>query len=216
MLVFVLNFPVTNCWDTMPRTCRMFILAIFFAMVAIRPALAQTGLKPIIKTPQAGDVLQGTIPITGSDVVTGFLLSEVAFAYAGDTTGTWFLIAANSQPVEDGMLATWDTTTITDGNYVLRLRVALNDGTFLDVAVPDVRVRNYTPIETPTPAPTAMQPTRIPTVTLTPTLFPTPTTMPGNPAVLTPVDVSISVAYGGVVAVILLFVIGIYLWLRRK
>ena len=178
--------------------------------------MAQTGLEPIIKTPQTGDVLQGIITITGSDEVTGFFSSEVAFAFAGDTTGTWFLIAASSRPVEDGTLATWDTTTITDGNYVLRLRVYLGDGSFLDVTVPDVRVRNYTPIETPTPAPTALQATPVPTATLTATPFPTPTSMPHNPAILTPVDVSISIAYGGVAAVILLFVIGIYLWLRRK
>jgi hypothetical protein len=200
---------------------RLF-LVFLMAAVAVRPALAQTGLEPIIKAPQVGEVLQGTITITGSDNVTGFFSSEVAFAYTGDATGTWFLIAASSRPVEDGTLATWDTTTITDGNYILRLRVILSDGSFHDVFVPDVRVRNYTPIETPTPAPTAPAPTAavlatlVPTDTLTPTPFPTPTSMPHNPAILTPVDVSISIAYGGVAAVILLFVIGIYLWLRRK
>jgi hypothetical protein len=200
----------------MTRTSMRLFLVFLMAAVAVRPASAQTGLEPIIKAPQVGEVLQGTIAITGSDNVTGYFSSEVAFAYTGDATGTWFLIAASSRPVEDGTLATWDTTTITDGNYVLRLRVYLGDGSFLALTVPDIRVRNYTPIETPTPAPTAVQATPVPTATLTATPFPTPTSMLPNPAVLTPVDVSISIAYGGVAAVILLFVIGIYLWLRRK
>jgi len=146
----------------------------------------------------------------------GFLFSEVAFAYAGDTTGTWFLIAALNNQVTEGTLATWDTTTITDGNYILRLRVYLDDGSFHDVTVRNLRVRNYTPVETPTPAPTSIRPTLVPTITLTPTPFPTPTLLPTNPAILTPANVSMSVGYGGLAAIILLIVLGSYLWLRRK
>ena len=116
-------------------------------------------------------MLQGVVTIRGSSNETGFLSAEVDFTYAGDTTGTWFLIATDSQPVDSSTLATWDTTTITDGDYNLRLRVILSDGTHLDVIIPNLRVRNYTPIETPTPAPTAVQPTLTPTITLTPTPF---------------------------------------------
>ena len=154
--------------------------------------------------------------IRGSSNETGFLSSEIDFTYAGDTTGTWFLIATGSQAVESNTLATWDTTNITDGNYDLRLRVYLNDGTHLDALIPNLRVRNYTPVETPTPAPTAILPTLTPTETLTPTPYPTPTVLPPNPAVLTQVEISTSLAYGGLGAVGLIFVMGIYLWLRRK
>ena len=222
MSAFVLNFPVTNRWDKMTRIFRMFFLVIFLTAVADRPASAQAGLAPIIKKPQAGEVLQGTLTITGTSNLTGFLASEVAFAYSGDTTGTWFLIATSSQPVENGALATWDTTTITDGVYTLRLRVYLADGTFREVIAPQMRVRNYTPVETPTPTMTPPALTLVPTFTLTATLiptstpFPTPTELPPNPAILTSADVSISIGYGGVAAVILLSIIGIYLWLRRK
>lgn len=192
--------------------------------VFIRPVLAQTGSSLIIKKPQAGDVIQGTLTITGSNNITGFLSSEVTFAYSGDTTGTWFLIASSSQPVEDGLLAAWDTTTITDGVYNLRLKVYLEDGTFREVVVQRLRVRNYTPVETATPTPTLTPPavTIVPTITLTPTIiptstpFPSPTLLPTNPAILTSADVSISIGYGGVAGLILLSVLGIYLWLRRK
>ena len=200
----------------MTRAYRILFLSIFLTVVHVMQVGAQTEGELIIKTPQAGEALQGIVTINGSVNMAGFLFSEVAFAYAGDTTGTWFLIAALNNQVTEGTLATWDTTTITDGNYILRLRVYLDDGSFHDVTVRNLRVRNYTPVETPTPAPTSIRPTLVPTITLTPTPFPTPTLLPTNPAILTPANVSMSVGYGGLAAIILLIVLGSYLWLRRK
>jgi hypothetical protein len=196
------------------RIGRTLLLTFFLAAVAGRSVAAQ-GL-PAILSPQQGNVLQGVVTIRGSSNVTGFFSSEVDFSYTGDPTGTWFLISTGSQPVDSDILASWDTTTITDGNYNLRLRVTLTDGTHQDAIIPNLRVRNYTSIETPTPAPTAILPTLTPTVTLTPTPFPTPTPLPANPAVLTSKDISTSLAYGGLGAVIFVSVFGIYLWLRRK
>ena len=198
----------------MNRIGKLLLLVPLLAAVAVRSVVAQG--QPAILSPNQGDVLQGLVTIRGSSNETGFLSSEIDFSYTGDTTGTWFLVATSSQPVDSNTLTTWDTNTITDGNYDLRLRVYLNDGTHLDAIIPNLRVRNYTPVETPTPAPTAIQPTLTPTETLTPTPFPTPTALPANPAVLTQTDISTSLAYGGLGAVILIFILGIYLWLRRK
>ena len=198
----------------MNRFGKIILLIPFLAAVAARTVAAQ-GL-PLIISPQQGEVLQGVVTIRGSSNETNFLSAEVDFTYTGDTTGTWFLIATDSQPVDSSTLATWDTTTITDGDYNLRLRVNLSDGTHLDVIIPNLRVRNYTPIETPTAAPTAVQPTLIPTIMLTPTRFPSPTSLPVNPAVLTPVEISTSLAYGGLGAVVIMIVFGIYFWLRRE
>jgi len=198
----------------MNRIGNMLLLITFLAAVTVRSVAAQAA--PVIQSPMQGEVLQGMVTIKGSSDETGFLSSEIDFAYAGDTTGTWFLVSTGSQPVDSDTLATWDTTTITDGNYNLRLRVFLSDGTYLDAITSNLRVRNYTPIETPTPAPTAIQPTLTPTNTLTPTPFPTPTLLPINPAVLTQTEFSTSLAYGGLGAVTLIVILGIYLWLRRK
>ncbi len=186
------------------------------ALVLVQPAGAQTGSGPILKGHRTGDALQGIVPINGSTDVAGFVSAEIAFSYMGDATGTWFLIAALDTPIKDGTLSTWDTTSITDGNYILRLRVTLTDATFRDVTVTNLRVRNYTAMETPTPAPTAKQPTLAPTITLTPTAIPTPTPLPTNQAILSPMELSVSIGYGGVGAIALLGIIGIYLWLRRK
>ena len=198
----------------MIRYLKVLLFPIFLAAATVRPVLAQVG--PVIVQPRQGEVLQGMVTIEGTSDIAGFVSYEVAFAYTGDTTGTWFLIAGSSQPVDSNTLANWDTTTITDGNYSIRLRVTLADGKNVEVILPDLRVRNYTPVETPTPAPTAQQPTQTPTVTQTRTPFPSPTFLPRNPAVLTLVDVSTSLGYGGLGTLFLLIVLGLFFRIRRK
>jgi hypothetical protein len=186
----------------------------FLAIIPVRNVSAQA--VPVVGFPRQDDVLQGVITISGSTDVTDFKSAEVAFTYSGDTTGTWFEIATSSQPVYLDTLATWDTTTITDGDYILRVRVYLKNGSFLDAIVQNLRVRNYTPIETPTPVPTTVQPTATMTSTITATPFPSPTSLPNNLAVLTPRDVLTSIGYGGLGAVFFLLVLGAYLGLRRR
>ncbi len=179
-------------------------LILLLALLLVQPpvALARPAGQDIpafgIRSPVAGQAVQGVVPILGSTAVDGFLSMEVAFAYAGHTSNTWFLIAESQEPVLDGTLTEWDTTTISDGNYMLRLSVFLADGTRQDVTLDGVRVRNYSPVETdtPTPIPTstppatrAPAPTATPTLTLTPTHTPVPLTatpLPTNPAQVPP------------------------------
>jgi len=197
---------------------RTLACSLFFGMILASPVLARNAQfgDPVIVVPRPGDVLQGVVTINGTSDATGFVSDELSFTYADDPTGTWFLIAMNSQPVFNDTLATWDTTVITDGDYVLLLRVYLTDGSSREALVSGLRVRNYTPVETPTPIPPAQEPTPLPTVTPTTTPFPTPTTLPRNPATLAPTDVSASILYGGLVALLTFVIIGFYFWLRRK
>jgi len=197
---------------------RILACSLFFGMFLASPVLvrnAQFG-DPVIVAPRPGDVLQGVVTIAGSSDFTGFVSAEVSFTYADDPTGTWFLIAMNSQPVFNDRLAIWDTTVITDGDYVLRLRVYLTDGSSREALVSGLRVRNYTPVETPTPMALAPEATPLSTITPTATPFPTPTALPRNPAALAPTDVSASILYGGLAAILTFVIVGIYLWLRRK
>ena len=194
----------------------ILLLVLPWLGLSTSPVRAQADSGISIENPSAGEALQGIVTITGTNNAQGFGYSEVEFAYSNDSTGTWFLIATNTSPTTGGVLGTWDTTTITDGNYRLRLRVHLEDGSLRDAAIPNLRVRNYTAVETPTPAPTARQPTRVPTITLTPTLFPTPTMLPTNAAILTRSEITWSAGLGGAVAILILAIISLYLWLRRK
>jgi hypothetical protein len=195
----------------------LFLIAIL-ATIPGAKVTAQASDNAVITNPQAGQVIQGTISITGTDIIEGFLGAEVAFAYSGDSLGTWFPIGSSDQPVEEGTLAVWDTSAITDGNYSLRLRIHLSDGSIRDILVPELRVRNYSLVETPTPTPTVLAATAVPTrtITMAPTVFPTPTLLRPNEAVITPSDVTKSIMYGGVAAMAILLAIGIYGWIRRK
>jgi hypothetical protein len=189
-----------------------------FCMIWNSQMMVQTNQpdEAIIDSPHPGQVLQGIVGVNGSSDVSGFKSAEVSFSYMDDPTGTWFMIATETQPISNDRLATWDTTAITDGNYVLRLRVNLVDGTTRDVHVQDLRVRNYTPVETLTPPPVTPEATIIPTAVASPTPLPTPTTLAQNPATLASIDISTSFVYGGLATILLFILIRIYLWLRRK
>jgi len=172
-----------------------------------------------LHSPLPGQALQGIVPIMGNTAIEGFLSAELSFAYFDDRTGTWFLIAEYSVPVADGILAQWDTTTISDGNYTLRLEVALQNGEQQTVTVAGVRVRNYTPIETNTPTSPAPTATSVPGNTPTPTLTPTVTLtlppltitpLPSNPVQISNQDVLASLGQGALATLGLFAVLGCY------
>jgi hypothetical protein len=170
--------------------------------------------RPKIDSPQNGEALQGVVEIIGTSDIVGYQNAEVAFAYGQDSS-TWFLITGSDQPVRDGVLASWDTTTIADGKYLLRVRVNTTDGEVVDVEVKDLRVRNYTPIETSTPRPEEQ--TAEPQVILPEaTALPTPTNLPDNPASVTMTKLSFSLVEGAAFVFIVFIVIGIYSAARRK
>lgn len=175
---------------------------------------AEPGIS--ISSPVPGQALQGNVTISGSSVAEGFVSSELAFAYSGDPTDTWFLIVEATQPVASGPLAQWDTSTITDGNYSLRLRVMLQNGNHLEVIVPGLRVRNYTPVETDTPTPVTPTATRLPGETpvpsITPTIAvrPTSTPLPTNPAEVSRNDIAMSAGKGALAIVGLFALMAVY------
>lgn len=176
-----------------------------------------------IQSPLPGQALQGIVVIRGATEVQGFHSARLEFAYSENPTKTWFLIQEFTEPVT-GELFQWDTSTITDGIYDLRLSVTLADGKQSKVTLTGLRVRNYTPIETDTPTPelpTATQvpgDTPIPSSTLTPTATPvppTPTHLPPNPAQLSRRDISGSMGKGALGILGIFALIGLYTSIRR-
>lgn len=172
---------------------------------------------PAITSPEPGQALQGVVTVTGVSAVDSFQSAEIAFTYSNDPTGTWFLIQSSNQPEAGGILAIWDTTALTDNVYTLRLRVTRTDGNFVDAKVIDLRVRNYTPVETATSP--ALQPPEyshvqpIETPKLSPS--PEPTSLAPNPAAFTPHDIFTSMGIGALVIVLIFAIFGIILRLRR-
>ena len=190
-------------------------------LLILVPTVAAQQAAPEITSPTHGQAVQGVISITGSTNADGFVSAELDFSYADDATGTWFLIAALERPVDGGLLAEWDTLSLTDATYILRLRVFLNDGSVLDTRITDVRVRNYTPIETPTlqilgtstysnETPTPAPPTE------TPLPYPTPTLLPPNPAAVTTDSVFTVMRRGALYAGVLVMIFSLLMRWRRK
>lgn len=197
-----------------------FLLPLVLLMIA-----AQASPPVVLTSPRAGEVLFGQVIITGTTDIPGFLSAQLDFKYASDEAETWFPLQTLSQPAQDSALFTWDTTSITDGDYILRLRLNLADGAFQDVTVP-IRVQNDTPLPTPTPVPTItpedVVSIQIPTPFLlaaspTPTDVPrpTPTLLPTNPVSLGQMEIYTSLGRGALVIIGLFVVSGILIRLRR-
>ena len=174
--------------------------------------------SPVVVTaPQAGTELRGLIEIQGRMDTPEFSSAELSFTYAASASSqaaSWFPIQVFTQPVTTPVIASWDTTAVTDGDYTLRLRVVLKDGSTLDAVVADLKIRNNVPLPTSTPPPTladfnfqpldpaqgvAADATSTQTVAL-----PAATLLPANPASLKTSSIS-SIFWQSALAALLLF-----------
>lgn len=207
---------------------RALTAAVAFAALFCRPwsVAAQGSSSPAITSPADGQTLQGQVTVKGTTDIPNFSSAELAFAYSPDPTDTWFTIQTASLPVVDGVLASWDTTAITDGDYVLRLRVDLQDGSTSDTVI-TVHIRNYTPVPTPSPAVTPTSPpvVQVPTpiiilASATPTVLPavvlpTPSALLPNPAGVTPGELFSGFWRGALLVGLLVLVFGLLVRYRR-
>lgn len=189
--------------------------------------IAAQGTAPLaITSPLAGDILRGEVTITGTTDIENFLSAQLDFTYASNPAGNWFTLQTVSQPVLSSALAIWNTASISDGDYILRLRVNLTDGTFQEVTVP-VKVQNDTPISTPTLEPATATPDSITVQIPTPFLLaasptptevprPTPTALPTNPVSLNQNEILISLGRGALVIIGLFIFAGLVIRIRRS
>ena len=194
------------------------------AMNAIMILLALIGwfLPPpqqaVIVSPQPGSAIMGRVEVIGTVAAEGLSSYEVAFAYQKDTTGTWFPLGEGGQTVNEGKLAEWDTTTINDGIYKLRVVIVYADGKKVETMIQGLRVRNYSPIETPTPAArTSGSEPATATVAMGGDFVPTGAVNAAtlqNDAAVDESRVAGALLRGGLAALGLFVLIGIYLGLR--
>ena len=140
-----------------------------------RPQAAQA----VITSPQPFDALRGRVAISGTALHPQFQRYELYFKV--EPGEDWIFIGeAHFEQVSSGVLGFWDTTSLPDGTYSLRLRVVKLDGNYEETVVRQVLVANTQPTPTPTSEIT-------PTPTLTPTPQPpTPTVVVELPVILMP------------------------------
>ena len=155
------------------------ILVAIFTLLSALPGLSAIAAPPRqgelaqITYPADNEVVRGIISVTGSAVHPQFDRFQLAYAPEPVTQNDqWVGIGIErTDQVVNGELAIWDTTTVPDGSYSLRLRVVRQDGNYGETEVHHIVVANAQPTETPTPE---LLVTRAPTQTPTP-LPPTPT-----------------------------------------
>jgi len=155
------------------RTSFVFSAIVLISSITGTEVKQAPGFADITR-PQDSEVLHGVVTIEGSAAHPAFVAYELSFAYDPNPTDTWFPIVDDVQtPVTDGRLGLWDTTSITDGNYQLRLYVVLENDSRLEAYARNLQVRNTTPAETQpareeptisTAAPAAATETPAPTV----------------------------------------------------
>ena len=154
----------------------LIILAAIGAALIAAPVRLPAALgTATIADPQPGQALRGVVLIRGTAQQPAFDHYEVSFSYEPNPTADWFAIeAAGSSPVQNGQLASWDTTQIADGAYQLRLRVFSSDGGApLEFVTAGLAVANSVPL----PAASATSPATA-VATVPNTEAPAPTTTP--------------------------------------
>jgi len=204
--------------------CSMLLVALLACAAFMQSAAAQGAGTVAIVSPQRGDILQGAVPIRGTASAESFLSAELTFAYAADTTDTWFALGEILQPLVDAELTVWDTTSVSDGDYVLRLRVNTSAGT-VEEALVEVHVRNYTSAALLTPAASPSSP---PSLQIEPPVIvhasptavrsarSTPTPLPANKASLSAAAIMSGFSRGALAVVAVCLVVGVLLIRRRS
>jgi len=94
----------------------------------------------MITFPEPGDEISGTVEIAGTANVPNFGFYKYEVARLG--TQDWATISANREPVQNAKLGEWNTASLTNGDYFLRLVITDNVGESLEPCVIAVRVVN--------------------------------------------------------------------------
>jgi hypothetical protein len=182
------------------------IAALAFAYLATTvPALAAPAAqetRPVIAQPAQDTPVRDVVQIIGTATHPQFQRYELYYAPSPvPSDQSWTFIGDahnNQQPL--GLLGTWDSRSVPDGAYVLRVRVVRQDGNYIDSDARRVIVANTRPPETPTPNPAdtplpELPPTEAPAtdqpvveqptvVVAIPTIAPTPTLEPNDAAAI--------------------------------
>jgi hypothetical protein len=88
--------------------------------------------------PINGNRVSGSVTVSGSADIPNFGFYTLQIAHPGDAI--WLPIQVGQQPVKNSALAAWDTSSLTPGEYLLKLEVTDNVGTVLTPCIIQVTV----------------------------------------------------------------------------
>lgn len=180
--------------------------------------LAQADEITII-SPSDLQVLQGVMEVQARVSTDDVLSYELLFGYSGETNErNLFLLAQGNAFPKEEPLYRWDTTLIPDGDYRLVLRVYFSNGEKREAVIDGVKVRNYSPVESPTASDLILSTEPVletPANTPLPVSF-TPTPPRPNPGSIQPTQWTGSVVRGIAVSLLLFIGFGMVLSLRKR
>ncbi|MCX7706594.1 MAG: hypothetical protein N2204_01110, partial [Anaerolineae bacterium] len=142
--------------------------ALLLPLSAGRAAFQAQEARPVIAEPKPDAAVRGVVQIVGTATHPQFQRYELYYApWPVPSDQSWIFIGDahfTQQPL--GLLGTWDSRTVPDGAYALRVRVVKVDGNYLDSDPRRVLVANRRAPDTPTPVATntpAVPPSPTPT-----------------------------------------------------
>lgn len=94
----------------------------------------------IITSPEPGGEVKGTVKLVGTAAIPNFGFYKYEVTPIG--VESWATISAGRDPKQNAELGEWDTTTLANGDYFLRLVVTDNVGTSLEPCVIAIRILN--------------------------------------------------------------------------
>jgi hypothetical protein len=94
----------------------------------------------MITAPEPGATVTGTVEITGTASIPNFGFFKYEVAPLGSQN--WATISAGREPKINEVLGTWNTSSLTNGDYFLRLVITDNVGMALEPCVIAVGVAN--------------------------------------------------------------------------
>lgn len=94
--------------------------------------------KIFLTSPEPGDDVSGTVKLIGTVNVENFGFYKYEVSPQG--ADTWATISAGTDPVKNGEVGLWDTSSLTPGDYQLRLLVTDNQGQAYPPCVISVQV----------------------------------------------------------------------------
>jgi hypothetical protein len=194
------------------RFFQLFVLFSFLVSVRLQQAPDQL---PRIDVPLPGDEVRGVVGIAGSTDMEEFAFSEVSFGFSPE--GAWFSLGRQSAPVKNQIIANWDTTSIPDGTYRIRVVVQKKDGSQVETVVDEIHVSNYSSTGSSGTDTGSRRSTPLPDYD--DSVKRTATALPRNPASVTSQDLFSSLRMGVAGTIGLFLLLALYLgmrWLNRR
>jgi hypothetical protein len=136
-----------------PLVLATLIVVVLLSVTATFAVVSAQEQQPIIVQPVQDAEARGVVQIVGTATHPQFQRYELYYApYPVPSDQSWIFIGdihTSQQPL--GLLGTWDSRSVPDGDYALRVRVVKVDGNYLDSTPVRVQVANTRVLPSPTP-----------------------------------------------------------------